>query len=510
MNNVQFVGNRSGSRGGGIFIQSSSTLNMEDVTVSHNESESGGGIYVSFANLNFSPSLLCNIHSNFAASGNDIYTTNAGIIDIYLNTFSVLLPNDYYAHPIENFSFIEILQGLETQEDADLYVNSFYGNDDNSGLTDDLPLKSIEKALRKIIASSRTPRTIHLAGGMYSNGFSAERFPLNARDFVSLSGASVTNTILDGGGERCVIYCEGDDDFTIENMKIQNGWKWQGGGLYLTDDSDPTLTNVEIRLNSANSGGGMYCDSNSSPIINNVYFTENTAEHGGGGIYISSSSPSFSNTIINNNHSNNDGGGLYLLNCIAINMNNVIITGNTADNNGDGIYFEDSYIFMTNSILTDNVYEYSYSLENYINNNRILDITYSNIPGGTGTNIDVDPMFFDPINGIYHLDPGSPCVDAGNPDPAYNDPEDPENLGFALFPALGTIICDMGSYGGPGSTEWENEGIVLLPPENVTICVIDNSLEISWDTVIWATSYKVYASDEPYITFTDEISSYEG
>jgi len=47
----------------------------------------------------------------------------------------------------------------------------------------------------------------------------------------------------------------------------------------------------------------------------------------------------------------------------------------------------------------------------------------------------------------YH----SSCIDAGNPDPIYNDVEDPQNLGYPLLPARGTLINDMGHFGGPSS-----------------------------------------------------------
>ena len=36
----------------------------------------------------------------------------------------------------------------------------------------------------------------------------------------------------------------------------------------------------------------------------------------------------------------------------------------------------------------------------------------------------------------------------------YNDPEDPDNPGFALYPAMGTIINDMGVYGGSSASGW--------------------------------------------------------
>jgi len=65
---------------------------------------------------------------------------------------------------------------------------------------------------------------------------------------------------------------------------------------------------------------------------------------------------------------------------------------------------------------------------------------------GTG-NLVADPRF-DSQLGAPFLAPDSPCIDAGNPDPAYNDPEDPANPGFPLWPSLGSLRCDMGYTGG--------------------------------------------------------------
>ncbi|RMH85617.1 MAG: T9SS C-terminal target domain-containing protein, partial [Calditrichaeota bacterium] len=78
-------------------------------------------------------------------------------------------------------------------------------------------------------------------------------------------------------------------------------------------------------------------------------------------------------------------------------------------------------------------------------------VSYSDVQGGySGTgNIDADPLFADTVN-YYLTDPVSPAIDAGNPDPAYNDPEDSHRLGFACWPALGELRNDMGAYGGPG------------------------------------------------------------
>ncbi len=51
----------------------------------------------------------------------------------------------------------------------------------------------------------------------------------------------------------------------------------------------------------------------------------------------------------------------------------------------------------------------------------------------------------------WHLKDSSPAIDAGKPDDEYNDPEDPDYPGMALFPSKGTIVNDMGIYGGPNA-----------------------------------------------------------
>ena len=55
--------------------------------------------------------------------------------------------------------------------------------------------------------------------------------------------------------------------------------------------------------------------------------------------------------------------------------------------------------------------------------------------GGSNGNITVDPLFTDASGNDFTLQSTSPCIDAGNSDPIYNDPDGSRN--------------DMGAYGGP-------------------------------------------------------------
>jgi len=88
-------------------------------------------------------------------------------------------------------------------------------------------------------------------------------------------------------------------------------------------------------------------------------------------------------------------------------------------------------------------------------------ITYSDVEepySGIGNKTE-EPMFVDTIDFYLNCEL-SPCVDAGNPDPMYNDVENPYNPGNPLPPACGTLRNDMGTYGGPellwGKPQWPN------------------------------------------------------
>ena len=109
-----------------------------------------------------------------------------------------------------------------------------------------------------------------------------------------------------------------------------------------------------------------------------------------------------------------------------------MIIVNNSSGGGISVHGNDT-LLLSNSILWNNS---PYQIYSYNNN---ISVTYSDIQDGwTGTgNINSNPQF---IGGDdFHLQLGSPCIDAGNPDSQYNDPDGSRN--------------DMGAYGGPNG-DW--------------------------------------------------------
>lgn len=111
----------------------------------------------------------------------------------------------------------------------------------------------------------------------------------------------------------------------------------------------------------------------------------------------------------------------------------------------------DDVTWYVNSVFSRNTYDYF--------TNPWYDVTlfppplfdYSFLPisqPGMGNIVGQDAGF-DLELGAPFLASDSPCVDAGNPNPAFNDAEVPANPGFPLWPALGTLRNDMGFTGGP-------------------------------------------------------------
>ncbi|MDP8315557.1 MAG: right-handed parallel beta-helix repeat-containing protein [Candidatus Celaenobacter antarcticus] len=267
---------------------------------------------------------------------------------------------------------------------------------------------------------------------------------------ITQDASYISQTIIDGNQNGIVVEFSSGEDSTayLIGFTITNGDANLGGGIYC-NNSSPLIINNNINNNTAGCGGGIYCGDNSHPIIKNNKIFSNKSSYYGGGIYcLEESNPYILNTSIFENLATYSGGGIAChsnSNPIIINTN-ICKNANISGSNGSGIWcWDNSNPFILNSIISENIGCYGI----YINSNSSANINYScfwnneggnfyNCSGGIGT-IELNPLFKDSENGNFHLKAGSPCIDAGNPDPQYNDPDGTRN--------------DMGAYGGPGG-DW--------------------------------------------------------
>jgi len=245
----------------------------------------------------------------------------------------------------------------------------------------------------------------------------------------------------------CGIYCSESSSPMIANNIIEyNGYNWVGyGNGILCDDSSPyigynTINNndwsgiectnnsvaiIEYNIFFSNRWSGIECSESNATIKYNIIYNDSTA------IWLNNSSP----TIRNNTIANNSYGGIInnLPSSPAI-LNNLFYknTGFGAINGFSGsptelefnLFYENSSNFSGDTIPLG-----------------FEDITIANTNGDSCDiyyNLFMDPMLSDAANFNFHLLEDSPCINAGNPNPAYYDPDGTiSDIGALYFQLVG-------------------------------------------------------------------------
>jgi parallel beta-helix repeat protein len=225
-----------------------------------------------------------------------------------------------------------------------------------------------------------------------------------------------------------------------------------GGGINLRGDGTVQVLGNEVRGNvTAADGGGISLFAAGTPTISGNTISGNAAEPGrdGGGISLVNSS----NALISNNfivgNSGAEGGGIFWLVPFGDPGPNVVnntIAGNSASTNGSAVFADgfDGATRLTNNVLVGAGPEAVLACGDFNDLNPPV-IAFNNVfnagagpeYGGTCTdqtgqdgNISADPRFVDAGAGNFHVQAGSPVVDAGrNQDaPATDVDGDPRPL----------------------------------------------------------------------------------
>jgi hypothetical protein len=225
---------------------------------------------------------------------------------------------------------------------------------------------------------------------------------------------------------------------TLENCGFAGNVANNGGGMF-NEFSSPRVTKCRFHVNSAKSGGGMLNRYWSSPWLTNCSFSGNVASSGiGGGILDSSHSrPRVTSCTFIGNNARAGGGGVAIMSDSSSMLCNCTFMGNSATRGGGIEAATNSRPTLTSGVLWGNTDSGGTAGTAQVSSvGATLTINYSvvqhglpvGVAGGSG-NIDVDPMFVRPPDpgpdgewdgvdddyGDLRLQPGSPCINAGDP-----------------------------------------------------------------------------------------------
>jgi hypothetical protein len=302
------------------------------------------------------------------------------------------------------------------------------------------------------IDASNDGDTVLVQPGLYIENvdFSGQNIVLGSLFLTTGDESYIATTIIDGDSSGSVVTFQSYEDSTslLTGFTITRGNTQEGGGI-ICINSHPVISNNIITLNiSYNYGGGIHCYY-SNPVIsyNEIYDNTVMFQFGrGGGIYCGMSEPLLYNNLIHHNTSAGMGGGVSCAAGDPVFINNVVY-GNTAGGGG-GIYGWAANPVITNCILWGNL-----PTQIHMAGGSDPEVSYCDLDSywpGAG-NIRAYPEFRDPVNFDFHLmstycgDPyDSPCIDAGDPTV--------EDMILDCDWGLGTVVSDMGAYGGGDST----------------------------------------------------------
>jgi len=297
---------------------------------------------------------------------------------------------------------------------------------------------------------------------------------------VTINGSGAENlTVASNGAFR--VFDNLTSGVSIAALTITNGSTTGGGGGIINEGGSAATLRVSdcnITGNSADFGGGIF-NSNGTLTVNNCTISDNDAGFSGGGIFNSALNGAAttlvtSSTISGNSANANDGGGIFsgaggsAQSIASLTVSNSTVSGNSAAGNGGAIANASDLINLsratiTNSTLSDNsaaadgggVYNAGTALfqigntildagsgDNIFNSGGATSLGFNmssddgaGVLTGPGDQINTDPLL-GPLqdNGgptfTQALLPGSPAIDAGDPNFAPPPSFDQRGLGF--------------------------------------------------------------------------------
>ena len=369
------------------------------------------------------------------------------------------------------------------------------GDDSGNDCTDsNSPCATILHA----VGEASSGDTIHIDSGTY-----IETGTISLTTSLTITGAGMDQTIIDGNNDHRVILINGGVTTSISDLSITNGiCTLSSGGAGISNNGTLTMEHVKVTSNTcAYSGAGVNLSGSSGEVtISDSVISNNTVSGNtsGGGIFSNSGGTVTLNRVeISGNSTPSGSGGLHIQGGGTVTLTNVTVSGNTAQHAGGITNTSSSTLTIRNSTNANNkltgTNPYTGGINNYatvyIKNSIISGNDLGQcIPAGGGSGIwnsegynlsSDDTCLFtqtgdqantDPLLGpladyggpsrTHSLQAGSPAMDTGtNIDCPAEDqrgetrPVDGDGNG--------TATCDMGAFefqGTPGSLVARSQG----------------------------------------------------
>lgn len=305
-------------------------------------------------------------------------------------------------------------------------------NDCSSSIT---PCKTVGYA----ISQSSAGDTIHIAAGTYTEN-------LTIAIDLSLEGAGMNATILDGGGVGRVVTIS-SGDVGIGDLTIQNGNTGsEGGGV--SNSGTLGLEAVKITGNTAYSGGGIAALGPTS-VSWSVISGNHTAGGGGAGIYSSGAHTlAVYFSTLSGNTSATGTGGVHLQSGGTLNLTNATISGNTGDHTGGLMATVGTTATIINSTIASNTGS-SAAVEGY----GTLSFTNTIVAGNTSQNCYIGGGATW-TSGGNNLDGGTTCGFGSGGDLSSTDP----------------MLGPLANNGGSTPTRMLLAGSPAISAGNDTVC----------------------------------------
>jgi len=223
------------------------------------------------------------------------------------------------------------------------------------------------------------------------------------------------------------------DGFTITAGNANGGGMDGDGGGMSNYQSSSSLVNCTFTGNFTQKRGGAMANKQCDLTVANCIFYGNLADNAGGAIFNQNSNPTFLNCIFIDNSASIFGGGIH--NCSASNETviNCTISRNSAGDYGGGISNDSSSSVVTNCILWGNTAPNGSQLS--LQSGSSLSISYSDLQdslpaiynsGSSSITWGLGNIADNPLlkTDNYHIQGGSPCIDAGDPSLDYTGQTD--------------------------------------------------------------------------------------